>query len=115
MRLAAPAFGLLFLVSLQSGCGTETDARIALIKLPSLQCSVCVKTVSNALKQLPGVKEISVDEKKRIAEVRYLAGKTDLTQLEMAVASVGYAANDTKADLQAYRALPDCCKIPDKK
>ncbi len=115
MRLAAPISICLFFVGLQSGCSSETNARIAQIKLPTIQCSACAKTVSDALKQLLGVEEINVDQKKQIAEVRYLAGTTDLAQLEMTVASAGYTANETKADPEAYGALPDCCKIQDKK
>ena len=114
MRFTALAAAGLLFAALQPGCTLETDARTARIELPSIQCGMCVKTVSEALKQVPGVKAVHVDEKKRTAEVSYAAGKTDLAQLEMAVAAAGYAANDTKADSKVYDALPDCCKVPDK-
>ncbi len=56
-----------------------------------------------------------VDEKKKVARVTYLPAQTDLSKMELAVARVGYDANDTKADVKAYADLPGCCKLPDKK
>jgi copper chaperone CopZ len=108
--------GLLALsLSALNSCATKTEAKVAEIKLPTIQCGACVKTVSRALENTEGVKEVNVDLKKKLARVTYLPDRTDLTSLEQAVARAGYDANSTRCDPEAYASLPDCCKLPDAK
>ena len=108
--------GLLVLsLSALNSCATKTEAKVAEIKLPTMQCGACVKTISKALEKTEGVKTVNVDLKQKLATVTYLSDRTDLTSLEQAVARAGYDANSTKCDPEAYAALPDCCKVPDAK
>ena len=39
---------------------------------------------------------------------------TNVPALELAVANAGYAANDKKADPEAYEKLAECCKVSDQ-
>ena len=96
-----------------NACATEIEAKAAEIKLPTLQCNSCVKTVSAALKKMDGVQEVNVNLEAKIVQVTYDAGKIDVAGLEKAVAASGYAANDTKADPKAYAKLAKCCKVPE--
>jgi copper chaperone CopZ len=103
---------LLALYGLNS-CATKVDAKVAEIKLPTLQCGSCVRTVSAALKEVDGVHEVNVDLEAKNAQVTYDAGKTDVAGLATAVAASGYAANEVEADPKAYEKLATCCKVPE--
>ncbi len=96
-----------------NSCATKVEAKIAEIKLPTLQCNSCVKTVSAALKRVNGVEKVQVDLEAKKDSVTYQPGKIDLACLEKAVAASGYVANDTKADPKAYEKLATCCKVPE--
>ena len=96
-----------------NACATEIEAKAAEIKLPTLQCNSCVKTVSAALEKVDGVETVHVDLEAKKAHVTFDAGRTDLAGLEKAVAASGYAANDKKADAKAYDKLATCCKVPE--
>ncbi len=89
----------------------ETEAKVAEIRLDNVVCDMCVKTVEATLAKVEGVKEAKVDKEKKLATVRYEAGKVDVKGLERAVSRAGYNANDTPADPKAHEALPECCKI----
>ncbi len=114
--LSLVSAGLLMLsLSALNSCASKTEAKVAEIKLPTIQCASCVNTVSKTLEKVEGVEEVNVDLEKKLARVAYLPDRTDLAKLEQAVAKAGYDANSTESDPEAYTGLPDCCKLPDKK
>ena len=92
-------------------CSSQTEATVAEIKLPTIQCSSCVNTVSKALKAEKGVKDVQVDLRGKTAKVTYLTAQTDVSKLEVAVVKSGYAANKKQADPEAYETLAACCKV----
>lgn len=94
-----------------TACSTQTEASVAEIKLPTIQCGACVKTITAALEKSEGVQKVNVDLDKKLATVTYTDGKTTVKKLEQAVSKAGYAANQTKADKAAYDSLPKCCKV----
>lgn len=98
-----------------SGSGKES-ALIAstVIKVESIQCGSCVRTVEKALKAVAGVESAKVDLKKKRATVTYKAGEVTLAKLEEAITKSGYSANDKKADPAAYEKLDECCKIAEE-
>lgn len=96
-------------------CSTESEAKVAEIKLPTAQCMMCEDTISGALKKVDGVKDVQVDGKKRLARVTFLPAITSVEKLELAVTTVGYDANDRKADPKAYSELDGCCQVPGAK
>lgn len=89
----------------------STEAQVAEIKVDNLVCDTCVKTIETALGKVEGVKEAKVDKEKKVATVRYDAGKVDVKGLEQAISKAGYNANGTPADPKAHEALPECCKV----
>ena len=115
MRITAVSilsFGLLALcLSIFTACSSQTEASVAEIKLPTVQCGMCTSTVSKALKKVDGVVEVDVDLEKKTARVTYMSERVSVTKLEQAVAKAGYGANDTKADPDAYAKLAGCCKV----
>jgi mercuric ion binding protein len=85
------------------------------INVPTMVCSSCVKTVTNALKKVEGVKTAKVDLKKKTATVTYASTKVTVDKLEKAIADAGYDANDVKRNPEAYEKLDACCKADKKK
>ncbi len=89
---------------------TENVAKVVSIEVPTIKCGSCVRTVSEALKKLDGVKEVKVDKKSKTAMVQYDDAKLKIEDMERAIAKAGYDANGVKRDTKAYEALDDCCK-----
>lgn len=88
---------------------TATDT----VRVSTIQCGSCKMAIEKALKGLDGVKSANVDLKKKIVAVEYVALKLDLSRIEAAITEAGYAANDKKADPEAYAKLDECCKVPE--
>ncbi len=70
-------------------------------------------TIEKALKSLDGVKSAQVDLKRKVVAVEFMTSKLDLGKIETAITKAGYAANDKKADPEAYEKLDECCKLPE--
>lgn len=79
------------------------------INVPTIQCGMCVKTVTGALKDVSGVTFVQVDLKAKKAHVHY-SDKVKPADLKKAIAASGYDADDVKRDEKAHDALPGCCQ-----
>jgi len=90
------------------------DLAVTTISVPTIQCNMCVKTITKALTATDGVGSAEVDLKKKTTTVTYDSTKTDLKKLEQVIAGAGYDANNTKRDMKAYEKLSPCCKMDDK-
>lgn len=102
-------FGVLLCVAV--ACGSATTAKEVAIKTPTLQCGSCEVTIKKAVKGVDGVQSVVVDGEDKVVRVTYAQGTTDVAQIETAIAMAGYQANNKKADVTAYKSLPECCKI----
>ena len=105
--VAVVAAGVVGLTS----CSTKTEASVAEIKLPTIQCGSCVKTITKALEKADGVQKVDVNLEGKLATVTFASAQTDVKKLEQTIAKAGYAANETKADKTAYDRLASCCKV----
>ena len=52
-----------------------------------------------------------IDLENKVGAITFDNQKVDLDGIEKAIATLGYQANDTKADPAAYETLPKCCKV----
>ena len=95
------------------GCSSESEATTVEVKLSSMQCSMCSHTIEEALKKVDGVQSVEVDLEAKTAKVTFDDKVTSVPALEQAVTKTGYAANDKKADADAYAKLPSCCQVPE--
>jgi len=119
MKITVIILTLLFAVSIGAAQDVKapeapaaaTSLAVSTISVPGVQCSMCVKNISKALSALEGVAETDVDLDEKTTTVKYDPKKTDLKELEKAIANAGYDANDTKRDPKAYDKLSPCCKI----
>ena len=100
------------LLALVAACGTATTAKEVEIKTSTLQCALCEKTVSDAIEKVDGVSSVFIDMEKKTVRVVFAEGATNVTEIESAISGAGYQANGSKPDTEAYKSLPDCCKMP---
>ena len=84
-----------------------------IIKVPTVQCGMCKNAIEKGLSGIEGIQSIAVDIKKKEAAVDFDEKLISLTDIESAISKIGYQANDTKADADAYAKLPGCCKMPE--
>jgi mercuric ion binding protein len=83
------------------------------IQTPTVQCESCKKKIEDYLNRVDGVQTVKVDFKKKLTTVKYLTDRTNLEAIKTHIANVGYDADDVKADAEAYKKLPKCCKKPE--
>ena len=104
-----------------SACSKKEEAKPAaqakfahaMIKLPTMQCKSCAKTITKAASAVAGVKEVKVDLDSKVAHVNFDDSAVQLASIEKAISLAGYDANETKKDPAAYNDLDDCCKLPE--
>ena len=101
---------IIILASVTS-CGDTVKAEI---KLNTIQCGMCVHKINNTLNELDGIVKVDVSLDKRVGYVSYKATMLDLESIENAISSVGYDANETKANIEVYNKLDACCRVPGK-
>ena len=82
------------------------------IKIPTAQCGMCAMTIENALTKVDGIKKTNVDMDALKVTVAYDAEVVDVISIESAISNAGYQANETSANVEIYKNLPGCCKLP---
>ena len=76
-----------------------------------LQCASCDDNIFTKIKDNnKGVSYVKIDSEKNIITVKYNSEKTNLTEIEKAIALSGYNANELKPTSEAYESLDYCCK-----
>ena len=107
MKSIISIIAMSFLISCSS------DTKTAELKLDSMQCMMCSMSVEEAVAELEGVSKVDVDLKGKSGKVIYKASLIDLPAIEKAITSIGYNANDEKANPEAYAKLDMCCQMPE--
>jgi copper chaperone CopZ len=64
------------------------------LKISGMSCSHCVRTITQALEQVEGVKSAHVDFPGGRATVEYVEGRTEARDLVGAVMDEGYVAEE---------------------
>ena len=82
------------------------------INIPTAQCGMCAMTIEDALTKVDGVKKAFVDMDALKVTVAYDAEAIDVISIESAISNAGYQANETSANVEVYKNLPGCCKLP---
>ena len=75
------------------------------LKITGMTCGGCVTKVTQALKAVPGVGEVSVSLGSREATVQYDADKASSDQLTSAITRAGYGLGETPSP----NAKRGCC------
>ncbi|MEE9463969.1 MAG: heavy-metal-associated domain-containing protein [Candidatus Neomarinimicrobiota bacterium] len=85
----------------------------AMVKLPTIQCDLCKERIESSLVKTAGIVSVTVDPEGHMGHINYDQDRLSQSDVELAIAAIGYQANETLADPEAYAALPDCCKVPE--
>lgn len=93
--------------------GETVSGEVVIVSLPSIQCNMCRKTISNALNEVDGVSDAEVNVNEKNVKVTFDKSKADVSKIEASIVAAGYDANDKKANQDAYNNLHDCCKKPE--
>jgi mercuric ion binding protein len=76
----------------------------------SAQCGDCKERIESALNQSKGVVYAELNLETKVVEVKFKEAKTGKEALKRVIVSIGYDADDQKANLEAQKALPLCCQ-----
>ena len=77
-----------------------------------MQCSMCVANIENSLNNIDGIVKVKVNLQKLNVIVRYKSEIINKEEIEQQISKAGYKANDIEANLEEYKKLASCCKIP---
>ncbi|HRH68232.1 MAG TPA: heavy-metal-associated domain-containing protein [Flavobacteriales bacterium] len=120
--LATLAIGF-FISANASGQGTTSTTKPGLesVKIQSSAiCDMCEKTIETEMIYEKGVKKVDVDLSTAAVLVDFDPKKTDATKLRSALVKLGYSADGTPGNPEAFAKLPLCCqnegcgKLPEK-
>lgn len=73
-------------------------------------CGSCEKRIERTLEKIDGVKDAEWDDESGNVTVSFDPAKTNQEAMEKAVAAVGHATKNHKAEKAAHDKLPSCCK-----
>ncbi|RYF86825.1 MAG: heavy-metal-associated domain-containing protein [Chitinophagaceae bacterium] len=74
-------------------------------------CGMCKKRIEKAATSVEGVKTATWNEDTKKLLVKYSVHNPEaLVEVEKKVAAAGHDAEKTKATIEAYNKLPDCCQ-----
>lgn len=76
----------------------------------SAVCDMCQERIEDALNYTSGVKFAELDLETKIVTVQYKATKITKESIIEVINRAGYDADESPAVLEAYQALPACCK-----
>lgn len=77
-------------------------------------CGMCKSIIEKAAESIDGVKYARWDSEKGLMKVKFLTEKTDLNEIQKAIANVGYDTESYRANDQVYNNLHYCCKYERK-
>lgn len=103
---AITLFILLFLTGLTFGQKKIEEVVIQ----TSAQCGDCKELIEDKLNYTKGVLFAELDLESKKVTVRYKTKSISLQEIKLAIASVGYSADDVKAKEEDVLKLPICCQ-----
>lgn len=109
-----PFLLLAFFAFIGSVSAQQTQVKkTVVISTPTVQCEKCKARIENYMSHEDGIVKVVVDYKKKNATVTYLTDRTNVENIKVLIANVGYDADDVTAEPDAYKRLPTCCKKPE--
>jgi mercuric ion binding protein len=76
----------------------------------SANCGDCKARIETALNATKGVKSADLNLETHAVTVTYKPKKIDEAGLRQKISSIGYDADDVKANQEAHDNLPQCCR-----
>jgi len=76
----------------------------------SAVCDMCKETIEKQLAFTKGVTDANLDVKTAVVTVSFKTNKSTIEDIRAAINEVGYDADDSPADKEAYENLHHCCQ-----
>ncbi|HMI79180.1 MAG TPA: heavy-metal-associated domain-containing protein [Ferruginibacter sp.] len=83
----------------------------AVIKTPTVQCDKCKDRIEFFIAREYGLSSVKVNIKQKTTTVTWLNDRTTLENIKVAIANLGFDADDIEAEESAYKRLPKECKL----
>ena len=83
----------------------------AVIKTPTVQCDVCKDKVEFFISHTEGVTSVKVNIRQKTTTITWINDRTTLENIKVAIANLGYDADDIEAEAYAFKRLPKACKL----
>ncbi len=83
----------------------------AIIKTPTIKCDKCKDKVEFFISHSEGVSSVKINIKQNTTTVSWLNDRTSLESIKVAIANLGYDADDIEAEAYAFKRLPKECKL----
>jgi periplasmic mercuric ion binding protein len=80
------------------------------IKTPQAACVECKEKIEKFMKYDEGIQKVVVDIRKKITTITYVVDRTNIENIKVAIANLGFDADDVVAEESQYAKLPICCK-----
>lgn len=82
----------------------------AVIKTPAVLCEVCKDRLEFFISHEPGVSSVKVNTRQKTTTVTWLNDRTTLENIKVAIANLGYDADDIEAEEGSFKRLPKDCR-----
>lgn len=96
-------------LSLSSICASAIEKPVASVVHTNRVCEKCKYNLGRNIVFEKGVRDVVVDVKKKLITIKYDSSKTNLANLKKYIASIGFDADELKADIYKRERLRDCC------
>jgi mercuric ion binding protein len=103
------AFLLIAIMSMATEAIALSKTKVISIKTSAV-CGSCKARIEKALTSVEGVEAAILNLNSLKVKVKYDPAKTSPEKLRETVANTGYNADDVKANEEAYKKLPGCCR-----
>lgn len=98
-------------ISLSSVYINTFDETVTIVVHTNRVCEKCKYNLGRNIFFEKGVRDVVVDVEKKLITIKFDASKTNLAELKKYIASIGFDADDIKADVYKRERLRDCCLI----
>ncbi|HCY42136.1 MAG TPA: hypothetical protein DHV48_12410 [Prolixibacteraceae bacterium] len=92
------------------GSGSEKAKTEHQMVKVSGNCDQCKDRIETAAKSVSGVTSAEWGAETKMLHVQFDGGRTNLDEIQKAIAKVGHDTEKFKASDAAYKGLPECCK-----
>lgn len=86
-------FAILLALSAALSAPAWAATQTVTLSIPSMTCGACPITVRTALKRVPGVEKVGIDEAQKQVSVTYDDSKTNVQALTRATKDAGYPSS----------------------
>lgn len=104
---------LFLLIVLTTGAAQAQDKQEkfqTVVIQTSAECGDCKDRIEEALNYTKGVVFAELDLETKKVTVKFATKKISIQQVKEAISSIGYDADEVKAEPKAQQSLPKCCQ-----